>query len=378
MNLTVPRTHLVRLLQLVQSASGPDGGAALPLFSYVRIDAMNGMLETAAMSIDVAARASAPAVIAEPGVVVVPLRRCLDAARTLSGETISVKVHDGRLVLTGDDGTARLPTLAGGADQLLDPWGIKVAETAATVFVDATAFRQGLLAVRHAAAPSDDGRHALRGILLQAAPAGTRLVATDGGRMGMAEVGGVADQVAECILPPPAVDSLVAALEGLAGAIQLDLDANVCKLEARGLAVRATGVAAKFPDYRGALAMFTRGAQVAIASEALAGALRRCIAVAGPKIPVRVTFDGQGVTLDAESIEGRADAQLTANRIGGEQPAMTVGVNPRFLLDAVSAYGEHSLALGALVAGGTPCALDLRYAGEPERLRCVVVMVAVS
>src|SRR5262245_18256674 len=105
MKAILPRTHLVRLLHLVERAAASESTAPLPLMTRVRVAACpDGQLGAAAMSLYVAALAAVEAQIEEPGVAAMSLRRCLDAARTLVGTEVALSRVAGRLLLVGDDG----------------------------------------------------------------------------------------------------------------------------------------------------------------------------------------------------------------------------------------------------------------------------------
>lgn len=370
MNATMPRAHLIRLLEIVRTATEAEGTAASPVFAHVRLEAGVGGLHAHAMTTEVAAKACATsASVAVPGAVGVPLRRTLDAARTLAGESVVLALSGGRLALAGDDGAVRLPILPGDdAGELTRPWTLPL-DDAATVVVDAARLRSGLLAVRHAVA-SDESRAAMCGVRLEVGYTGCRLVATDGARLATVDLGGVADRDVGVTLPEGAVEALANGLDGAAGSVQLDLTPDVCRIDADGWAVRAVAIQAVYPPYRDALDRMTPTASASVQLVQLAGLLRRALAAAGVGVPTSLTLGDGSLLVQADDARGQADGRVAVRDSRGEG---TVPVNPRFLLAAADALGERTAQLTMLSskAAERVVAVDLTCDGA----RCVVVRI---
>lgn len=377
MRARVQRPHLLRLLDLVRAASESEAGAALPLYTYVRVEAdAIGRLRAAAMSGEGAAKASVPATITEPGTCAVPIRRLHDAAKLLAdGDGIDIARDGARLVVVAADGSVKLPIISEDADRILDPWTFEVPASAATVSVDAKALAGALAAVRHATS-RDEGRQAMRGVCVDARPGeGIHVVGTDGSRIAVATIDGHADRQAAIILSPIGIDCVLEALDGQVGPVQLDLDSTFLLIEGDTVSVRAAGVAAAFPPWEGALKTLTPGASARVAGRRLGDLLRRAVSIAGPTAPARLTFLADRVTVEAESQDGLADGWTPAHDRTGA-PQATLKINPRLGIDALDACGDADVTVAIAEAGGAPRALDVRPAAAPGRPRCLVMMIA--
>jgi DNA polymerase-3 subunit beta len=374
MKATLARAHLLRLLELAAGASQAESTAVLPLFAHVRLGAADGHLTAHTMMPEVAQRASAPATIEAAGSVAVPLRRTLDAIKTLGGEMVTVAIDGLRTSFAGIDGSVRLPMLADAEDrdQLLQPWALPRDDaTLVSAMVPGDALRTAIRRVTHAMS-ANESRPQLAGVRLLLDASGAHVVATDGARIALADAGGAAMAHGGVTLPRRALDALLVGLDGHSESLAIEFDQHACYVETEGWAVRmAAVVAAGYPNFAEALERLTVVAMAPQVPDGFETLLRRCVAIGG-RMPLSttVTLAPGRVVIAAEHAEhGAAEGTLGASPGHGEA---SVPVNARYALEALEAVDGTDGRLGVLASGATPYALEITTTGY----RAVVVKMA--
>lgn len=190
---------------------------------------------------------------------------------------------------------------------------------------------RALREVRHAVS-DDPAEPRLNGVYLDSEDGVLRVVATDRYRLSTSTVPTDGDAGLHLLLPTAAVDELVGA--HLIGDLDVVVDGDTITLAGDGGAVRAQVPDVDFPAYRSLVEVGHRPVPVD------ATELRAALATGETETQTRgsdgVTFDVSRLSLDADGV-----------RVGpSEDPeALVVGVNRDFLLDALGAGGQLTLAL---------------------------------
>lgn len=151
-----------------------------PAIENVHITASGDALELVGTDLEVALRFRIDDVkIERPGSVLIPARVAADFIRDLSGETVTLEVHDGHCLITSGSDRCELVTVDPDeypqVESFADSGLVPVQAGTFAKLVSRTAF----------AAAKEQGRYAMHGILTQVEDQQLTLVATDGRRLAL-------------------------------------------------------------------------------------------------------------------------------------------------------------------------------------------------
>jgi len=326
MNLTTTKQTLLPPLTLCASVADRRDGQ---LTACVHLAAAGDRVTLTALDHTTTVRQHATATVAEDGAAAVPARALLSVVRGLPDAQPVTLRHDGkRLVVTCGRSRYELATLP--ADEYpepADPAGDGVPAPWLPVALDR---------VMHAVG-QDDSRPGICGVLVS--PQG--VVATDGHRLSWAAGG----DLPACTVPR----SSLAALRAVLGPRGADVDVRESRLTVmhdkgwndEGWLSLAT-VPAAFPDWTRVVPDVDRAAAVEIDRAALIAVVRRLEAfgrMARGEPMLRLTLDpaaGElGLSVVAPTGEEASDG-IETGMAGPEAPRLRIGLNPRYLLDALA------------------------------------------
>ncbi|MGK5742152.1 MerR family transcriptional regulator [Micromonospora sp. URMC 103] len=194
---------------------------------------------------------------------------------------------------------------------------------------------------------TDPDLPASTGVLLDVAPDGVRLVATDRYRLALARAGATrADgPPARALAPAGFVDEVRTLLDtgGTTPEAHLTVEGDTIAVSVAGRTVTTAAMPYDFPDYRRLVRAATGDPpahRVPVDAAALSAALRR------PDAPtVAREHDGVPVAVTVLGVDDRGTVRL----VGPDEPAgpddLRVGVNGGYLLDALDAAGGPQLVL---------------------------------
>jgi DNA-binding transcriptional MerR regulator len=198
-----------------------------------------------------------------------------------------------------------------------------------TLTVPSAALAAAIDAVRFAAS-TDPALPALAGVLVELGDAGVRLVATDRFRLAVATAsaaGAAAGREARAVAPPELLDEVRPLLTGT-GSATVAIEGGTLRVGTGGHEVTGAALPYDFPDYRRLRpAGSARRVPVDVAD------LRAGLAAAGPAGVAVLSFGADDTVAVDASASGPAPG------------AVRVGVNPEFLLQALTAAGQPQLVL---------------------------------
>jgi len=370
--LTLPLTHLKRLLDLVGEGAEADVGGAVPLYTHVRFSAQAEGLCAHTLSLDRAAKAIVPASVDEAGRCAVSLKRLASAVRSLdTDEPVLLQLGGARLHLIATGTRMALPILSEtDVDALLSPWTLVPPEDAALWLVDAAEFRTVLRAARYAVS-SDRGRPALQGVFLDVTPTYARVVATDGARMAFLNCAGTADRAASIVLPGAVLDAVLRTLDAIEGPTEWLVHSTVLLFDTEALAVRAQGLSLPYPNYRAILEQYARVAHTVTVDRDDALVLaRRAALFADSETSLALTW-GDGIL--GFAVDGPAGAFEGALGTDLSMEDVTVPFNAAYVVDALTAAPEGDVRLSLRYdPRDYPIALDVQPTTAKEHRHVVV------
>jgi DNA polymerase III subunit beta len=308
-----------------------------PILAGVLIEATDAGLSLSAFDYEASARTTIDATIDEPGTILVHGRLLSDIASRLPNAPIQIAVDDdGGILLTC--GSARF-TLA---SMPVQEYPAIPEVSGSTGVVPAEDFATAIAQVAFAAS-RDDVTPVLTGVQLEVTGTSLSLVATDRYRVALREIpwdGGAASASGESIaaLVPARtlqeVGKTFAHGDDIAIAFSGSGDREIIAFTAGNKTVTSLLIKGNFPPVRRLFPEQTEHHSVVNTAE-LAEAVRRVSLVLDRSAPLRFTFSGEGVSMDASGTEqARATESVDATLVGDD---VTLGLNPQYLLESLGA-----------------------------------------
>lgn len=360
MPITIERTALLAAMKAARVAVPTKAG--IPILAHFRLTATpDGGLIVAANNLEIAVRATAPAVVAVPGVATVPAALAAAMLAQATAPTLTIARDQGRVRITGAGTKLTLPTLD--PEDWPEPTG---GEPTSTATCDAAALRRAIGAVAHATA-TDESRPILAGINL--AVGGGRLVAdaADGYRLARAIVPVGGDGEAwRAIVPGKALAAIVGVLpDGEVAISRLGHGAEI-GIASATVQVRARTYDGAYPDFGQLLpreyAVVARVPRAALADAAKLAALAG--EGARDTVPaLALAIGSETIVVSGAGWSGDTEAEIAVPLPQSPEGEMRIGVNADYLDRALGAIeGEWAtLRIGAgtvgmviLTPGGTP------------------------
>jgi len=360
----------------------PNRPGTVPQLSGIMLETSSAGLVMRGFDYETSAEVTAQAEVADEGQVLVSGRLLADIARALPHRPVELALDGSKVSLTCGSSRFSLQTMPVEDYPALPEMPATIGSIDSDLFT--AAVTQAVTA-----AGRDDMLPVLTGVKIEIDGAALSLLATDRFRLSLRELTWNPDQpdVEISALVPARVLSDTA--KSLSAGSELKLALAVDKGAGEGLigfsAETASGrrltttrlIEGAFPNVRQLFPNATDiTARVEVAT--LIEAVKRVSLVAGRNTPIRLTFNDSVVTLEAgNGEEAQASESLEAVLSGN---AMTIGFNPSYLLDGLTAIpGTHAHI--AMTEPGRPAAfasltevegepdLDFRYLLMPLRMQ---------
>lgn len=303
----------------------------VPVLAGLRLDAADGQVALSAFDYEVSGRVVVEAEVADEGTVLVSGRLLADICRSLPNRPVDLTADAGKVALTC--GSARFTLLTLPVEEY--PELPAMPEASGSV---AGPLLAGAVAQVAVAAGRDDMLPLLTGIRVEIEGERVTLAATDRYRLAVRELTWHPthpDASAVALVP---ARTLADTAKSLSGEVTLALAGTgqdtLLGLAAGGRRTTTRLIDGEFPKYRSLFpAESVTTARVETAP--LVEAVKRVSLVAERNTPVRLSFSDDQVVLEAGSGEdAQASESLTA-LVEGE--AVSIGFNPGYLLDGLSA-----------------------------------------
>jgi DNA polymerase-3 subunit beta len=330
------------LAQLQTASRVASTRSAVQALSGVMISADDGgPPELRATDMEVALRVPLDAEVAHPGAAVLPARLLLDVVRSLSSPqlTMELRTAEQDVELICGPATFHLRTLR---SEDFPP--LPSPATEGRVVLPAEAFVQTVTRVARSAS-RDETRPVLTGILMSAAGAELRMVATDSYRL----------SVKQTAIEPPLQGELevnvpARALQELARIVQhapsetiaVSMAQNQVVFELGDAVLSSRLIEGQFPNYRQLLPE-TVEHELRLASAELADVVRRISLMAQKNAPLRLSFAEGTLTVSAQTPDVGEASEAIPVPFHGEP--FEIGFNPEFLRDGLESVDSDELVL---------------------------------
>ena len=336
MKFSSERDTLSEAVSTAQRASAGRAGA-LPVLSGVRLGVTGGQLEILGSDLELTMRVQIPVEGDGDGSAVLPARLLADYVRLLPAGKVTVDVGDEEARISGGRSEVTLRTLAVADFPRLPE------VTASGVKVAGGPFGEGLRQVVPAAS-RDDARPILTGVLVNATPAGLRLVATDSYRLAVRDLQGVSmlDEGQSVLVAAKGLREV----QRLAGSTDLEVvlgDRDVV-FRVEGVEVTTRLIEGDFPNYEQLIPKEYPN-RLTVARDVLTEAVNRVRLVGQGRdtAPIRLKMSTDGLELSAVGQDvGEAHEPIDGKYEGNE---LTVAFNSQFLLDGLEAAGSAEVAI---------------------------------
>ena len=317
----------------------------VPVLAGLMVDASTdegGRLVLSSFDYEVSARVEVPADIAEPGVALVSGRLLADISRSLPARPVEVSTDAAKVALTCGSSRFSLLTLP------VEDYPALPEMPGASGSLRGDAFAEAVAQVSIAAG-RDDTLPVLTGVRLEIEDGTITMAATDRYRLAVRELTWSPEQSglsAVALVPARTLSDTAKALAGadkvtvaLAGGATGD---GLVGFEGSGRRTTTRLLDGEFPKYKSLLP--TESSSVAtVDTGALIESVRRVALVAERNTPIRLSFTGGQVTLEAGSgEEAQASESLEATLTGDD---ISIAFNPTYLLDGLTAIDQPVVEL---------------------------------
>jgi DNA polymerase-3 subunit beta len=348
----------------------------VPVLAGLMLDASDGRLVLSSFDYEVSARVEIAADISEPGVALVSGRLLADISRSLPARPVEVSTDAAKVVVTC--GSSRFTLLTLPVEDY--PSLPEMPGASGSLRGDVFAAAVGQVSV---AAGRDDTLPVLTGVRLEIEGEKITMAATDRYRLAVRDLAWTPEQTglsAIALVPARTLSETAKALSS-ADKVTVALAAagsgeGLVGFEGGGRRTTSRLLDGEFPKYKSLLP--AESASVAtVETASLVESVRRVALVAERNTPIRLSFSGAEVTLEAGTgDEAQASESLDAQLAGDD---ISIAFNPSYLLDGLNAldadYAELRFTAStrpAVIAGKDTAEAtagdDYRYLLMPVRL----------
>lgn len=314
-----------------------------PLLAGLRLSASEvGTLSLSAFDYEVSAQLSCPAEVIEAGDALVGGKLLSDICRSLPSRPVDIAVDDTRATVTCGSSRFTLPAMPVQEYPELPNMPEVAGMIAGDVFADA-------VSQVATAASKDDTLPILTGVRMEIEGDKLTLIATDRYRLALRELpwrnAGSPESAVALVRSrtlQEAAKSLGSSGQDVTVALSEDGASRLIGFASGGRKTTSLLLDGDYPKVR---ALFPNDVPIfaVVDRQVLLEAVRRVSLVADRNVSVRLTFDGENVTLEAgQTDEAQASERVSAHLVG--EP-ISVAFNPAFLIDGLSAMHEAFVRL---------------------------------
>ena len=332
-----------QLLGALQSVAGiVERRHTLPILANVLVRKTGESIELTTSDLEIQVRTTAT-LGGDAGTfsTTVGARKLIDILRTLpSDQQVSLTANGNKLTLQGGKSRFTLQTLPADDFPLVNE-----AVDFGPAFSVPQKVLKGLIDQVHFAMAVHDIRYYLNGILFVAEGKTLTLVATDGSRLALAQAELESDiPKQEVILPRKTVLELMRLLkDGAEDLIELRFAGNQAKFSFSGMEFVTKLVEGKYPDYNRVIPKNHKNV-ITLGRAPLLASLQRAAILTSEKFKgVRVNIDPG--TLRIASSNAEQEEAKEELEIDYDGPAIEIGFNVTYLMDALSNMGQDMVRL---------------------------------
>lgn len=311
-----------------------------PIMAGVKIIAAGGKLVLAGYDYETSTEVTVSAEVDTEGVVLVSGKLLADITKSLPAKPLDARIDGNQLVLQCGASKFTLPTMS------VEDYPQLPDSPKNSGSINAEVYAQAIAQVS-VAAGRDDTLPMLTGVRVEVSGDKITLAATDRFRLAVRELEWTpgTDMPAElsALIPAKALADTAKTSSGIGDvALAIGDGAGLFGFIADGRSVTTRLLDAEFPKFRQLIpAEHTTLAVVEIAP--LISAVKRMAVVAERGAQVRLTFEGDAVTLASGGAEGSGEEVLPAVLSG---PPITIAFNPAYITDSLNSVDADYVEIG--------------------------------
>ena len=317
----------------------------------LEVDGTTGLSVTG-FDYEVSSRVTVEATVAENGRVLVPGRLLADIVRSLPAQPVDLRLEGTRVVLTCGAARFTLPTLPVEDYPALPAMPTTAGSLESDVF--AAAVQQVAIA-----AGRDDTLPVLTGVRIEIEGEQITLAATDRYRLAVRTLAWRPVEPGRSAIALVPARTLAEAAKALTGGAEVTVALSAAGPggasegmigfagSQSGQVRRTTSrlLEGEFPKYR-SLLPDSSSAQGVVNTASFTEAVRRVALVASRNAPVRLSFDADGVVLEAGGADdAQASERLECGWQGDTSEPFSIAFNPGYLLDGLAAVDSDTTTL---------------------------------
>lgn len=338
MKITTSRENLLRPLQLTTGVV--ERRQTLPVLSNLLLVAEGDSLTLTGTDLEVELKATVDGVkVDQPGSATVPAKKLADIWRAMpEGCEVTIETQEDRAIVRSGRTRFKLAVLPvqdfPASDSQADDHTVELPQGAVIRLIDQVSFSMA----------QQDVRYFLNGMLLEVSPEHVRTVATDGHRLAMCTmVGSTTDQLVQSIVPRKGVLELRKLLVDDDEPVRLQLSSNHLRVTQGPFTLTTKLVDGKFPDYEKVVPRET-ARQVIGDREVLRRGFQRASILSNEKYRgVRLSFEGEQLTIQANNPEQEEAEEVVTVEYAGEP--MEIGFNVSYLQDILGVLNTEQIRL---------------------------------
>ena len=339
MKLSTGRDALFTHLQTVTRAASTR--SAIQALSGVQVTAREGGIELRATDMEIGLRVPLEGEVVREGAAVLPARLLVDVVRALPGDGVTIELRPAEqdVEIKGGNATFHIRTL-----RLEDFPPFPEAEDGSRVLVPSKAFVETIAKVARSAS-RDETRPVLTGILVSAAGAELRMVATDSYRLAVKETTLEAplDGTLEANVPARALQELTRIVGASGGEdLAVSVRTNQVVFEVGGTVLSSRLIDGQFPNYRQLLPDAYEH-ELRLSAAEVTDVVRRIALLAQKNAPLRLAFQEGEVTVSARTPDIGEASETIPVPFQGEP--LEIGFNPDFLRDGLESVDSGDVLL---------------------------------
>ena len=326
--ISVTKEDLSTGLQNVQNVVGTR--STLPILSNVLLVAGENKLELRATDLEVSIHSTVPAKVEREGASTLPAKRLFGLVREIESNEIEIEIND-REIATVKGGGANYKLHGIGAEEY--PPEAKFKESG-KIKVEQGKIREMIRKTGYAVS-SDESRHTLNGIYVDAEEDKIKMVATDGRRLALVEEEIESGAKANFILPTKTVAELQRVLQ-TEGEVEIGVgethaEFKVPQENGETVKIHSKLVEGNFPNYKQVIPSESKE-RITVVREELLHALRRADQITSEKAnSVKLKFGENNLSINANTPDIGSGQESIAIQYKG--PEIEVAFNPVYLMD---------------------------------------------
>lgn len=325
MKLTLPQSDLSRALSTVLGSAESKG--ALPILATVLLRAADDRLTLTCSDLTLTTTATSPAYVVVPGAVCVDAKKLGEIAKSLPKGEVDISVEATGMLVRAGRRRFTMPMLS--ADDY--PVAPSIVTTNAVEF-DAETLRTILGRVGPSMS-TDDTRPHLNAALLEVGGGTTRAVSTDGHRLTLADAPHAGDLR---VLIPAKGATEIRKLAERGTTVTLSANERFVFARTADVELACKLVDAQFPAYQQVIPTATPRTVATVNRAVMLDAIRAVSLVSTDRTSgVRLRFGKKSATIDSENPD--VGSGLDEVTVDVEGPPLAIGVNGRYLCDALGA-----------------------------------------